>query len=251
MPPGKYKAVIMDVDGTAIPFKKDAMPRPKVIEAIKKAKKFVRVSVSTSRPLFMARDIIQILGANAPCSVNDSTRIYDPIKDKILKTIYLNSKYAAIAKKVFKEEKIRFYINVGDREYVYDGRPLPKRICSLFATDIIEHVADRLVDIITDRAPVAAQKFHTYTPGLFWITVTNPSATKLHSVHTIADMIGVKPEEIIGIGDGYNDFPLLAACGLKIAMGNAVPELKAIADFVAPSVDEDGVATVIEKFVLS
>ena len=40
------------------------------------------------------------------------------------------------------------------------------------------------------------------------------------------------------------------ACGLKIAMGNAVPELKAIADFIAPTVEEDGVATVIEKFVL-
>lgn len=33
-------------------------------------------------------------------------------------------------------------------------------------------------------------------------------------------------------------------------MGNAEPELKAIADFIAPSVDEDGVATVIEKFIL-
>ena len=52
------------------------------------------------------------------------------------------------------------------------------------------------------------------------------------------------------MGDGYNDFPLLMACGLKIAMGNAVPELKAIADFIAPSVEEDGVATVIEKFIL-
>jgi hypothetical protein len=41
------------------------------------------------------------------------------------------------------------------------------------------------------------------------------------------------------------------ACGLKVAMGNAVPELKAIADYIAPSVTDDGMATVIEKFILN
>lgn len=40
------------------------------------------------------------------------------------------------------------------------------------------------------------------------------------------------------------------ACGLKVAMGNAVQDLKEIADYIAPSVDEDGIADVIEKFVL-
>jgi hydroxymethylpyrimidine pyrophosphatase-like HAD family hydrolase len=55
---------------------------------------------------------------------------------------------------------------------------------------------------------------------------------------------------MIGVGDGYNDFPLLEACGLKVAMGNALEDLKGIADYIAPSVDEDGVANVIEKFIL-
>jgi len=40
------------------------------------------------------------------------------------------------------------------------------------------------------------------------------------------------------------------ACGLKVAMGNATEDLKEIADYIAPTVDEDGVADVIEKFVL-
>lgn len=48
-----------------------------------------------------------------------------------------------------------------------------------------------------------------------------------------------------------NDHSLLCAYRLKIAMGNAAPELKAIADFIAPSIEEDGVATVIEKFILN
>jgi len=61
----------------------------------------------------------------------------------------------------------------------------------------------------------------------------------------------ISREEIIGIGDHYNDFPLLMACGLKVAMGNAVDDLKAIADYIAPSVEKDGVADVIDRFVLN
>jgi len=53
---------------------------------------------------------------------------------------------------------------------------------------------------------------------------------------------------MVGVGDSYNDFPLLMACGLKAAMGNSVKEILDIADYVAPSVNDDGLADVIEKF---
>ena len=65
-----------------------------------------------------------------------------------------------------------------------------------------------------------------------------------------AELNGIETSQIIAAGDSYNDIPLLEACGLRIAMGNAVPELKALADYVAPSVDQDGLATAIDEFVL-
>jgi hydroxymethylpyrimidine pyrophosphatase-like HAD family hydrolase len=55
---------------------------------------------------------------------------------------------------------------------------------------------------------------------------------------------------MIAAGDSYNDLPLLEVCGLRIVMGDAPDELKAIADYVAPSIDEDGLAVAIEEFVL-
>ena len=55
---------------------------------------------------------------------------------------------------------------------------------------------------------------------------------------------------MIAAGDSYNDLPMLKACGLRIVMGNAPDALKAIADYVAPSVDDDGLATAIEDFVM-
>lgn len=75
-------------------------------------------------------------------------------------------------------------------------------------------------------------------------------ATKKHAVLEVARHLNIKTEEIIGVRDGHNDLSLLMACGLKIAMGNAVREIKSIADYIAPSVEEDGVAHVIEKFIL-
>jgi hydroxymethylpyrimidine pyrophosphatase-like HAD family hydrolase len=63
-------------------------------------------------------------------------------------------------------------------------------------------------------------------------------------------MLGVRYEEIIGVGDGHNDVPLLEAVGLKVAMGNAPDEVKAIADYVAPKLSEDGVADVIQRYIL-
>ena len=63
-------------------------------------------------------------------------------------------------------------------------------------------------------------------------------------------LLRVKKEEVIAIGDGNNDKSLLLSSGLRIAMGNAVQELKDIAHYIAPDVKHDGVAYVIEKFVL-
>ena len=63
-------------------------------------------------------------------------------------------------------------------------------------------------------------------------------------------MIGVDAGSMVAAGDSYNDMPLLQVCGLGIAMGNAPDELKAIADYVAPPVEEDGLAVAIEQFIM-
>lgn len=55
--------------------------------------------------------------------------------------------------------------------------------------------------------------------------------------------------ETMGIGDSGNDVALLRACGLKIAVANAVPELKQEADYITESNNDDGAALAIEEFV--
>ena len=58
----------------------------------------------------------------------------------------------------------------------------------------------------------------------------------------------MKKEEILTIGDQNNDIALLQAGGIKVAMGNATEELKAIADYITDSVYDNGFVSAMEKF---
>lgn len=248
----KYKALFLDLDGTTIPNKRDGMPSERVSDAIHKAKSRVFVCIATSRPLFIANHIIDHLDIRGLCVVNDATQIYDPVKKKIIETIYLNPGDVVKLKKYFKRYAIPLIINTSDGDQEEGASIAIDQICALCVPDISLEAADRIIADVTKYSGVAAHKIYSWTrKDLYWVSLTHARATKLHAVVRIAELLGVKTEEMIGVGDGYNDYPLLSACGLKIAMGNAASELKAIADFIAPSVDEDGVATVIEKFILS
>ena len=84
----------------------------------------------------------------------------------------------------------------------------------------------------------------------FLLEFTHTEATKAMGIKAVEEYLKVPHEETIGIGDGLNDIPLIKSAGFGIAMKNAHPETIAAADFVCPSNEEDGVAYVIDKFML-
>ncbi|MNJ68393.1 putative phosphatase [compost metagenome] len=75
--------------------------------------------------------------------------------------------------------------------------------------------------------------------------------TKGHALKFIANHFGCGLNETIAIGDSWNDHEMLEAAGLGIAMGNAIPALKEIADYVTLSNNEDGVKHAIGKFIFN
>jgi len=79
--------------------------------------------------------------------------------------------------------------------------------------------------------------------------ITSLKATKNLAVLELIRHLGLEREDTVGVGDGYNDFPLLEACGLKVAMENANEDLKKIADIIVPSYEQDGVAYLIDKLL--
>ncbi len=71
--------------------------------------------------------------------------------------------------------------------------------------------------------------------------------TKAVAMQVVLETLGFSPEQSIAVGDSLNDFDMISSAGIGVAMGNAVPEIKDIATITTASVDEAGVAVVLEK----
>jgi hypothetical protein len=81
-------------------------------------------------------------------------------------------------------------------------------------------------------------------------SVTAKDVNKGSSLVELAKIYGLRKEEIMAIGDSENDLAMIKMAGIGVAMGNGLQILKDCADYVAPSVCEDGVAEAIERFAL-
>jgi HAD superfamily hydrolase (TIGR01484 family) len=73
---------------------------------------------------------------------------------------------------------------------------------------------------------------------------------KASGVREIGKLLGIEMSEVIAMGDSFNDISMIRAAGLGVAMGNAQQAVKEAADEIAPRNDEDGVAAIIEKYLL-
>ena len=76
----------------------------------------------------------------------------------------------------------------------------------------------------------------------YWYKFTKRGVTKERAIMEVCSACGIKTEEITAFGDDYADIGMLTLCGKGIAMGNAINEVKEIADLVIGSNDEDGIA---------
>ncbi|MFL0247309.1 Cof-type HAD-IIB family hydrolase [Candidatus Clostridium stratigraminis] len=86
------------------------------------------------------------------------------------------------------------------------------------------------------------------SPRIF--EVMDKDCNKGYGVKALADKLGIKKEEVICIGDQANDIEMITYAGLGVAMGNAIEEVKAAAQYITSDNDNDGVAKAIEKFIL-
>jgi Cof subfamily protein (haloacid dehalogenase superfamily) len=92
------------------------------------------------------------------------------------------------------------------------------------------------------RAVVSAPEF---------LEFMDEAVSKSEGLKTVAAYYGIKREEIMAIGDNFNDLDMLKYAGLGVAMGNAPEVIKAAADYVTLSNEDDGIKKVIEEFIFN
>ncbi len=247
----QYKALISDVDGTLITYDLNALPSKRNIEAIHKAKDILHVGVATARPYFMMEKLFSVLDLSGPSIIAGGAQVYDTTTKKI---VYENAMDSELVAEVI--EKLQKYTPnfiVGDGKGEMDGLHgnIPNKPLQIYVYNLKETLADTLIEKFSSPRFSVHKIYSSKHQGKMDVEISDIKSTKQQGILKVAEILGIQTHEIIGIGDSYNDFPLLMACGLKVAVGNAAPELKEIADYVAPAMDEDGVADVIEKFVLN
>lgn len=157
---------------------------------------------------------------------------FDSLKDiEAYKVTIINDGINALKKmnEYFKE----LGENIVDIEgkYLKNAKPLKD--------DILDKIMIKLID-----------KYTVVKPFEFTVEVINKDCNKWTGVKKIADRLGIKKEEIICIGDSENDEHMIRNAGLGVAMGNGFSKIKEIADYVTYTNEQNGVAHVIEKFIL-
>jgi HAD superfamily hydrolase (TIGR01484 family) len=246
----KYKAIICDIDGTLMLNKKDALPSKKVVEAVSKASQKIHFGVATSRPFYITKHLVEHLSLSGPSIVHGGAQIIDLTSGRILKEQRIAASAILEIYAIARKLNLPFKIDGDTDDIIMSSDWKPFDPLGAFISSLDLKTAN-LVEKELSRIPtISTVKIPSWREGKIVVDVHHVSVGKQYAVLEIAQILGIKTDEIIAVGDGYNDFPLLMACGLKVAMGNAVPELKEIADYIAPSVEKDGIVDVIEKFIL-
>jgi HAD superfamily hydrolase (TIGR01484 family) len=245
-----YHAIVFDLDGTAIPNDPHGMPSDRLVRAVTRHKNRFHLIAATGRPLKYALPVITALGLSEPCIISGGAIIYDPVLAKVTQHTTLPP---AAVKSVFELAQSHHYgltlrdENIDltgtlhhslleDTEIIYlHGIPASELASTKRQFESIPHLTANAVPDWNGQ-------------GQFVLNITHQDATKEHAVTAVLRQLNIAREHTIGVGDGDNDIHLFAAVGLKIAMGNAGPALLAAADLIAPPIDEDGLAHIIERY---
>ncbi|MEH2058364.1 MAG: Cof-type HAD-IIB family hydrolase [Nostoc sp.] len=268
------KLLVLDIDGT-IAGQSNTL-NPAVKQAIFAAQaRGIQVAIATGRMYSSALRFHQDIGSTLPLMAYQGAWIQDPITQKIHRHWVVSREIAHQLIDYFEQPELRsllsvhFYINdqlyvreltketqiyaersgviaipVGDLRQVLMNEPT-KILALCDDTDVIDKLLGNL-----RRQYTPAELYLTKSVATFF-EATNASVNKGTAVRYLAEeLLGLQLANVMAIGDNFNDVEMLEYVGLGVAMGNAPTAVQAIAQWVAPSVEEDGAAVAIEKFLL-
>lgn len=272
--PRDIQLLVLDIDGTIAGISNQV--REPVKQAIRAAQaKGVKVAIATGRMFCSALRFHQAVGSDLPLLAYQGALIKDPQTQQVRRHWPVSKETAHHLLDYFEQPELRsllsvhFYIN--DQLYVREITPETKiyaersEVEPIAVGDLRQVLTDEPTKVLalSDDTEVIDRLFgglrQRYTPAELYLTksvatffeATNPLVNKGVAVkHLAEEILGLKAENVMTVGDNFNDVEMLEYAGIGVAMGDAPEDVKAIADWVAPSVEVDGAAAAIEEFVL-
>lgn len=261
-----YRLLCLDIDGTLLNSRHQITPGVKAaIQSAERSGCCVAL-VSARMPKGM-RSLSQELGLKTPLLCYSGAFILDPAENvlwqkqipaDLVRTLWTHTRQQKLHLSLY--EKDHWYIEEDD---FWSGQESD-----------ITHITPQIIDygkqisvweknstgpnkLLCMAEPEKINQLLALLPALpltiyrskpTYLEIGSPEASKTKAIEVLAAQLGIAREEIICIGDNFNDRDMLEYAGLGIAMGNAPAEVQACADVVTAGNDEDGVARAIEKY---
>lgn len=254
--PMKKRAIIIDVDGTAINSPSQKLPSERLVAAVKKIQRDFYFSVATGRPWSFARPVIEALQLHDLCIVSGGTQIRRADTGEVVWQKTLSEQTVQAMLTIFRQYPYAIVSNDVPENYA-DFAVSPNEfqpsepiyfMAQIFIPDELAATIASQFQSVLEVTCVSTPSERLSLTNLYFV---HSEATKEHAVAELLRLQGIEAADTIGVGDGGNDIHLFNAVGRKIAMGNAVPALKAQADLVIGAVTADGLAEFLESQVVS
>ena len=266
------KLLALDIDGTLTNTQKDITPATleKIIEAQEKGH---IVAIASGRPLPGIRKIADtieldrfggyVLAFNGGRIVDYSTGevVYQAVLDNdVVRDIYDYCLKAGCGMVTYDGDRVitgtdidgymTFEASINHMEIMridnfreYIDFPLNK--CLLTADpDKAEKIEQELAEKFGDQLNI-------FRSEPYFVEIMPPNVHKATSLEKLLEVLDMDRKDLVACGDGYNDLTMIEYAGVGVAMANAQDIVKEHADYITLSNDEDGLVTVVDKFILA
>ena len=264
-----YRAIALDLDGTLINH--DKVVTPKTREALLQAEaEGVVIILASGRPTYGIEPVAEcleldkrggyILSYNGGNIVNAKTgeKLFAQfLPDEVIPILYRYAKeknhallgYAGNEiitempdDQYVKEESRINKMNIRKVENLFEAlEPHPTKLLMTGDPADMLKAENELSEILGDRMDI-------FRSAPFFLELVPKGIDKAKSLLRLLSKINLTPADMIAFGDGYNDLSMLKLAGMGVAMQNAAPEVRAEADYITLSNEEDGVAAALEHF---
>lgn len=265
-----YKLIAMDLDGTLNNDQKIITEKTKAA-LMAAQKRGIRLALASARPspgLFKERDILRLQDYNGILMSYNGGRIVDAATGKVLfetsmdlaQTKQVLRRLKALPVTPILDDGVQFYVadkngykvdyecknnnmictEVGNLADFLSFAPI-KILMSVQPEELAE-VQKQIADFLPETLTVVQT-------AAFYLEVIPKVINKGQGIRDICAVLGIDSSEVISFGDAANDIPMLREAGMGVAMGNAVEAVKAAANMVTLSNNEDGIAAALEKLL--
>ena len=258
------KLMVFDFDGTLVG--NEGILSQKTVDYLHSLRnRGIAVSIATGRSLHRIRNSAEMIDPGMKLILMNGAWIHDLSTSQDLLSLNLNRdtagkaidllrkwEYDVILQKGIPESHLFFYESLDENNYELRGRIernydrctiVPDLNQLLDSDPTVLTILDTTDRVLKCREMLERENLDmrltysvsTFNAGYSWLEILHKDSTKGKALKFLAERLNLSNTEIMAVGDNHNDIDMLEWAGISVAVGNAEPEVKAIADIILPN----------------